>query len=249
MLLRAKLVWQIQFAYIVLERIAMTYPDEFDRQSALRAESFRADPFRTGFPGIHEVQPAPEDHENTPRAVGAPLPMGGTSRAQEPLGYRAAPPPPGRALSAPASEDTGMQRAMSVLKMAMPFVQRLLPLIDGNIATAVAGLLTPRHPAAPAQPQVDLSPLRNQMSEMQLQQADLRNQVIEHNTSLKRMDDRLEMVREATDRNTLEQQELIEDLKAVGNKVNLFALLLFAMLIVSHLLNVALFLHVKQVLH
>jgi hypothetical protein len=33
----------------------------------------------------------------------------------------------------------------------------------------------------------------------------------------------------------------------VGNKVNLFALLLFAMLIVSLVLNVMLFLHIKQV--
>ena len=56
------------------------------------------------------------------------------------------------------------------------------------------------------------------------------------------------MVREATDRNTLEQQELMEDLKAVGNKVNMFALLVLALLIVSLLLNLFLFLHIQRVL-
>ena len=141
-----------------------------------------------------------------------------------------------------------MQRAMGVLKQAMPFVQKLLPLLDGNIATAVANLFASRtHNITPAAPPVDLTPLENRLTEIHEQHQDLRTQIIEQNSSLKRVEDQLDMVREATDRNTLEQQELIEDLKAVGNKVNLFALLLFAMLIVSLVLNVMLFLHLKQV--
>jgi len=58
----------------------------------------------------------------------------------------------------------------------------------------------------------------------------------------------LEMVREATDRNTLEQQELLEDLKAFGNKVNMFAIFALGLLAVSILLNVILFLHIQRVL-
>jgi hypothetical protein len=56
------------------------------------------------------------------------------------------------------------------------------------------------------------------------------------------------MVREATDRNTLEQQELLEDLKTIGNKVNVFALVALALLALSVLLNVILYLHIKRVL-
>jgi t-SNARE complex subunit (syntaxin) len=100
----------------------------------------------------------------------------------------------------------------------------------------------------PPQAPLDLAPVHTQITELQTHTQDLRTQMQEQGSSLKRMEDQLEMVREATDRNTLEQQELIEDLKAVGNKVNLFALLLFAMLIVSLVLNVMLFLHIKQVL-
>ena len=114
--------------------------------------------------------------------------------------------------------------------------------------TAVANLFAPRTHVTPPSPQVDLTPVHTQLSELQVQHQDLRTQVLEQNSSLKRVEDQLDMVREATDRNTLEQQELIEDLKAVGNKVNLFALLLFAMLIVSLVLNVMLFLHIKQIL-
>ena len=56
------------------------------------------------------------------------------------------------------------------------------------------------------------------------------------------------MVREATDRNTLEQQELVEDLKTVGSKVNVFALVALALLAVSIVLNVILYLHIQRVL-
>ena len=139
-----------------------------------------------------------------------------------------------------------MNRAMGALKQAMPFVQKLLPLIDGNFATAVVNLLASR-PHTPPTPAVDLLPVQNQVSDLQMQQVDLRNQVVEQNASIKRVEDQLEMVREATDRNTLEQQELIEDLKAVGNKVNLLAWLLFLMLLISVLLNLALFLHINRV--
>lgn len=219
----------------------MASAEEFDRHSAFRSESLHAESLRTAFPGIHEVQPMPPGREPAPRAVGSPLPAGTNARAQD---LRTAP-PPGRALSA-QQDESGSQRAMSILKQAIPFVQKLLPLLDGNFGAAIANVFGARPHSAP--PPVDLTPIHNRVSDMQVQQADLRNHVLEQNTAIKRMEDQLEMVREATDRNTLEQQELIEDLKAVGNKVNLFALLLFMMLIVSMLLNLALFLHVKQVL-
>lgn len=194
---------------------------------------------------INEAR-AEESRDTRTRAVGSPLPMGAPRAGQEP-GYRAAP-PQGRALAAGSPDDSGMARAMSVMKQAMPFVQKLLPLIDGNIVTAVANLFAPRPHVNPPSAPVDLAPVHAQMTELQAQTLDLRTQMQEQGSSLKRVEDQLEMVREATDRNTLEQQELIEDLKAVGNKVNLFALLLFAMLIVSLVLNVMLYLHIKQVL-
>ena len=56
------------------------------------------------------------------------------------------------------------------------------------------------------------------------------------------------MVREATDRNTLKQQELMEDLKSVGTKVNFFAVLVLLMLAGSVLLNILLYLHISRIL-
>jgi hypothetical protein len=76
----------------------------------------------------------------------------------------------------------------------------------------------------------------------------LRDQVTEQNTTLKRVEDQLEMVREATDRNTLEQQELLEDLKAFGNKIKFIVILGVVLVAVGFLMTLALFLHIQRVL-
>lgn len=132
--------------------------------------------------------------------------------------------------------------------MALPFVQKIIPLIDGNIANAVSNLLTPHTKTPPPQPPVNLAPIEDGLAELQSQQRDLRNQFVEQNSSLKRVEDQLEMVREATDRNTLEQQELLDDLKKVGKKVTVFALLAFGLLALSIILNVVLYLHMRHVI-
>lgn len=199
---------------------------------------------------VHEVD------EPRPRPVGAPLPVG--TRPQSTLPGDAhrlsSAPPPGRALanSSPADSPvdlaSSLQRAFTALRSALPFVHRLLPLLDGNVGTAVSNLLTPHPPAPPPAPPVNLEPIENGIAELHAQHRDLRNQIVDQNSSLKRVEDQLEMVREATDRNTLEQQELLEDLKTVGNKVNVFALFALALLGLSVLLNVILYLHIKRVL-
>jgi len=186
-----------------------------------------------------------------PRAVGSPLPRGSarhSAYSAEPEN-QLAPPPPGRSLPQPAADDdhvsSGVQRAVNALRNVVPFVQRILPLLDGNFATAVANVLTPQSkPMAP----VNLAPIEEGVAELQVQQRELQDQVIEQHTSIKRVEGQLEMVREATDRNTLEQQELMEDLKAVGTKVNVVALVALAMLAISVLLNLVLYLHIQRVL-
>jgi chromosome segregation ATPase len=95
---------------------------------------------------------------------------------------------------------------------------------------------------------VDLTPLHNQLAEFQLQHNDLRTTVQEQTTTLKRVEDQLEMVREATDRNTLEQQELMEDLKAMGTRVSRIALGVSVLLLVSIGINLWLYLYIRRVL-
>ena len=72
---------------------------------------------------------------------------------------------------------------------------------------------------------MNLAPIQDCVNDLQVQHRELHDQVVEQNISIQKVEDQLQMVREATDRNTLEQQELMEDLKAVGNKVNVIALI------------------------
>lgn len=192
-----------------------------------------------------------------PRAVGAPLSRGLGRRSLTADSPRQLPPPPGRPLpkdsgdpaaSNSSSASSSVDRVVQAFRSAMPFVQRLLPLLEGNVTGAVVNVLA-SHTQKPAPPaKVDLTPIENSIGELQAQQAELGLHVHDQNTTLKRVQDQLEMVREATDRNTLEQQELMEDLKAVGNKVNLVALVALALLAISVVLNIVLYLHLQRVL-
>ncbi|HEV2487777.1 MAG TPA: hypothetical protein VGT08_19820 [Terracidiphilus sp.] len=213
-------------------------------------------------PAVNETQAVNEVHSvemPLPRTVGSPLPIGDAGRAQLPNGQSdsrrlAAVPPPERTLtnqaapSSPAVQPSGFQRAVNTLRIALPFVQRILPLLDGNVGTAVSNILNQRPHPAPPPPPVNLAPIEKGLTEIQTQHRELRDQVVEQNASLKRVEDHLEMVREATDRNTLEQQELLEDLKTVSNKVNVVAVIALGLLGISILLNLLLYLHIQRVL-
>lgn len=203
-----------------------------------------------------------------PRAVGSPLPIGSASygaRPAEPSPVNGAAPVNRALLNSGANGSgsngagrpsqphgpSGMQRAVSAFRAALPFVQRMLPLLEGNIGAAVSNMLAPQHhapPAPPPAPPVDLAPLQDGLAALRTQQVELRDQLTEQNSSLKRVEDRLQMVREATDRNTLEQQELMEDLKGVGQKIRLFGSIALGLLAVSVIINVILYLHIIRVL-
>jgi hypothetical protein len=238
----------------------MASGSEFDRIGVRMGEDYRVESGRNGAgrddSNLYHAQPQPAQGAREPleRAVGSPLPMG--SSGKSPLPGRGdanrSSPPPGRALSvtshSDAEQSSGMQWALGVFKQAVPFVQKLLPLLDGQVASAVANLLTARPHTPPPPPRVDLQPIENSLADLQIQQGGFKEQLADQNASLKRVEDHLEMVREATDRNTLEQQELIEDLKTMGNRVNLLALLFLGLLVISVLLNLFLFLHIQRVL-
>lgn len=213
------------------------------------AEGFGLNDLRHQEYGIQEAQ---QDVVRTPLSMSA---VDGTSLSPEEKEMKQvrSAPPPGGALANPSGKSpqpSGVERAMGVLRLALPFVQRILPVLDGNFGTAVSNILAPQpHPQQqPAPPPVNLKPIENGLAELQTQQRDLRTQMAEQNASLKRVEDRLEMVREATDRNTLEQQELLEDLKAVGSKIKIITVIALILLAGSIGLNVFFLLHIERIL-
>ena len=66
--------------------------------------------------------------------------------------------------------------------------------------------------------------------------------------SLKRVEDQLELLSEATDRNALGQRALLEELRAIGRKANTLALVGLGLLGASILLNVMLLLYFRHIL-
>ena len=191
-----------------------------------------------------------------PRPVGSPLSTGVSRRAvpsaQEGSGSRTTPPPPGRAFGQSSEESSSAQGAASLVHAVLPIVQRLLPLFDGSFASTISNLLAPHAQhhldEPPASAKLDLAPIEDGLAELRSQQHGLRVQVTEQNTSLKRVEDQLEMVREATDRNTLEQQELLEDLKAYGTKIKVIAVVALVLAAGGVVMTLALYLHMKKVL-
>jgi hypothetical protein len=191
-------------------------------------------------------------------------------------------PPPERALirssdpAAPGQRATGFERATKAMRMALPLVQRLLPLLDGNVGSAVSNLMSPHLPPPPPPPPVNLAPIEDSLAELQAEHRDLHSQVLEQNASfqrveeqleavsestgrntlaqqtqsasLKRVEDQLELLSEATDRNALGQRAMLEEMREIGRKANVLALVGLGLLVVSILLNVLLLLYFRHLL-
>jgi hypothetical protein len=213
------------------------------------------------------AQPAPaepyaaygyeSDSFNGARAAGS-RPFGTGPAGTGPTGTTAsALPAPDTPLTQAAPEDpnapkTGLQKAVAAVRSAIPLVQRLLPLLDGNFATVISSLVVAQqghHP--PPQPQavkVDLEPVERGLAEVRNSNRELRAQVQEQGTNLKQVEDQLERVREATDRNTLEQQELVEDLRSVGSRISTFAVIGLVLLLVSLGLNIYFLVQLQHIL-
>jgi hypothetical protein len=180
--------------------------------------------------------------------VAQPGPQSGAASSSAPT----TPPPASPQQSLPEDPNapkSGLQRAINAVRSAIPIVQKLLPLLDGNFATAISSLVVPHQPHHPPPPPVNLDPLERGLAEIHNSHRELRGQVAEQGTTLKRVEDQLERVREATDRNTLEQQELMEDLRSTGSRLTVIAVVGAVLLLVSLGLNVYFLFELQHILH
>ncbi len=138
-----------------------------------------------------------------------------------------------------------LQRTASAIRTVVPVLQRLLPLLDGNVASAVANLLLSRPAGAPA---VDLEPLETALMRVRGDLAVMQDKSLQQETALKRIDDQLGTVKEALERAALEQKEAAEELSQTRRSVRVFAVLGAVLLVISIGLNATLFLYMRGIL-
>ena len=187
----------------------------------------------------------PVPGSSSSRLAGSPLPVGNQARSPHSPGTPANGhrPLPGRPIPQESSDTASMQKTMLALRNAFPLLQKLLPMMEGS-GNHSSSYLTTQPPAPP----VDLEPLENHLVELPAHHRDLRHKVQEQNTAIRRVEDQLDLVREATDRNTMEQQELVEDIRSVGARINRVALVVLLLLAGSLLLNFFLYMHIVRIL-
>ena len=121
-------------------------------------------------------------------------------------------------------------RSLLQMKVLLPYIGKILPMLEGNTSTALA-------PVAPRQ---DLSEMTRSFGDvnkgfldLQASQREIRGHVQEQAGQLKRIDDQLLRLRESTERNTMEHQELVEDLRSASKLVrNLSAVMMILMVAV-----------------
>jgi hypothetical protein len=146
--------------------------------------------------------------------------------------------------SAKPSHPSGFQRTTSAIRTLLPLVQKVLPLLDGNIALVAANLLAPR-----LQAPVDLRPVEAGLAKLHAELSELHNKNAEHDAAFKRIGAEIETVKEALERSALEQKELAHEVSRSRARMTFFSVVGVIVLIASLAVDVVLLLRIQQVLH
>ena len=195
-------------------------------------------------------------NEPHPRDMGFPLPMGAGGRGPLPADpddaerYLSDLSPARPPASIPEREPspqpaTGFQRAMGMLQRALPLVQQVLPMLSGSPSSPPNRLALPD----PSSSRVDLGPIEEGLARLHSDYRALRDQVAELDTTLKRFEDELGIVHDATEQNSQAREEIQDELKAVRRKVSIVTWVFLVLLTASPTANGALFFVFRRFLH
>jgi len=131
---------------------------------------------------------------------------------------------------------SGFERTVSAIRTVVPFVQKVLPLLDGNVAMAVANLLAPRLQGPP----VDLHPVEQSVAKIRAELGELREGVTTHEAALKRIEEHVDTVKDSLERSVTKQQELGDGLERVQRRLTTLTVVGLFLLVASIGMNVVL---------
>jgi hypothetical protein len=136
---------------------------------------------------------------------------------------------------------SGLERTVSAVRMLIPLLGKVLPLLDGNVAAVAANLLLPRLQAPP----VDTYPLESALMKVRTELVLMQEKTEEHDTAFKRIDGQLETMKDVIDRSVAEQREMAENVAKIQGRVLVFSVIGLVLVALSIGVNVALFFYVK----
>lgn len=150
----------------------------------------------------------------------------------------------GQATGRPGEHRSGLQRTAAAVRTVVPLLQKMLPLLEGNVVSAAANLLAPG-----LTPTVDLAPLDASLAKLRGELAAMETRHGEHDRAFKRMDEQLETMKDAIGRNAHEQQQAADELSRVRGRLAVVSVIGLVLLLVSIGVNTAVFLYVKGWIH
>jgi hypothetical protein len=153
--------------------------------------------------------------------------------------------PPAKALTrqgARPQKPSGFGRAVGAVRAALPYVQKLLPLLDGNVAFAAANFL------APQGQHVDLVPLESAVGRLQAEQRTQRGQILDQRASLQQVENELATVKAVTEQNAAHQRELAEHLLVTSRKLSRFTWIIIGLLTLSIAFNILVLVRMAYIL-
>jgi hypothetical protein len=187
------------------------------------------DPWSPGPTGPDET--GTTERKAEPQAHAQPIPETAHKEGEadrEQSAKAAAPPAKALASQKPHPEKpTALSRAIGVARVVLPVVQKVLPLLEGNVVSAAANLFasTPRP--------VDLEPVRSAIGKLQAEQRTLRGQVADQKSSLNSIEEELATVKEGIERNTSEIRELAEAQLNLSRRLTRLVWMIFILLALS----------------
>ena len=132
---------------------------------------------------------------------------------------------------------------MSVAKTVLPYVGKMLPLLEGNVVSAATNLLAsrPMH-------EVDLKPLEDSIARLQADQRALTFHTTEQKRAIQRLEDEFAAVQEAVQKNAADQAELIEHVAKLAKRTSSFMRLVIILLVVSILFTALLCVRIAYII-
>ena len=106
-----------------------------------------------------------------------------------------------------------LQLSLGALRMVLPLMQKMLPLLEGNVASAVSNLLAPVSAGTPAG-----SRASRERSGQAARGASTAQRTAEQNALLKRVSDQVDLVKEAADRTRSDSRRCVRTCTACARK-------------------------------